>query len=192
MKLHQINRIIEVAVISISAGLLLLFSLGQIAHASPDIVFTVDTVLDQNDNNIGDGQCHTAAGHCSLRAALEEANAGSGAVIDLPSGTFTLTLTSDGALLLQKNITLNGDSTRGSIIQGDPTTWNDTILFIDNNAKVTLNRVAIRYGHISSWGGGGLWVHRGTLALNNSVVASNTAQHGGGGIYNEGRLTITL
>src|SRR3989442_11170628 len=40
--------------------------------------FTVDTTGDGADANVGNGVCATAAGKCSLRAAIEEANANAG------------------------------------------------------------------------------------------------------------------
>src|SRR4051812_7164740 len=56
--------------------------------------FTVNTVLDTVDVNPGDGLARDAAGRTSLRAAVMEANARAGAdSINLPSGTYALTLT---------------------------------------------------------------------------------------------------
>ncbi len=192
MKLHQLNRTIVSIALSFSLGLLLLLILGPAAHASPSALFTVDTVLDEIDDNVGDGNCHTATGHCSLRAAIMEANNDSGDLIAVPAGTYTLTLIGEGTLYIQRNMTLSGSSSQPTIIQGNPSTWNDTILYIGNNAKVTLNHVTIRYGNFPSWGGGGIWIHHGALTLNNSTVVSNTARYNGGGIYNESRLTVTL
>lgn len=37
-------------------------------------VFTVNSTADEEDNNIGDNTCETADGHCTLRAAIQEAN----------------------------------------------------------------------------------------------------------------------
>ncbi len=37
--------------------------------------YTVNVATDEGDDNIGDGQCHTAGGQCTLRAAIQEANA---------------------------------------------------------------------------------------------------------------------
>ncbi len=39
------------------------------------LTFTVDTTADAGDDNVGDGICHTAADECTLRAAIQEANA---------------------------------------------------------------------------------------------------------------------
>lgn len=41
--------------------------------------FTVNSVGDQTDANAGDGVCDTGSGTCTLRAAIEEANANAGA-----------------------------------------------------------------------------------------------------------------
>ncbi|MBK8903182.1 MAG: right-handed parallel beta-helix repeat-containing protein [Anaerolineaceae bacterium] len=55
--------------------------------------FTVDDTTDRADANPGDGLCVTSAGTCSLRAAIQEANASLGAdTISVPAGVFTLTL----------------------------------------------------------------------------------------------------
>jgi CSLREA domain-containing protein len=37
--------------------------------------YTVNATGDDGDDNVGDGVCHTAGGQCTLRAAIEEANA---------------------------------------------------------------------------------------------------------------------
>ena len=36
---------------------------------------TVDSVLDSSDASAGDGSCDDGSGNCTLRAAIEEANA---------------------------------------------------------------------------------------------------------------------
>jgi CSLREA domain-containing protein len=46
---------------------------------SPQSTFVVNSELDSPDLNPGDGICTDGAGHCTLRAALQEANAGQGA-----------------------------------------------------------------------------------------------------------------
>ncbi|MCL4267295.1 MAG: hypothetical protein KJ069_29225 [Anaerolineae bacterium] len=42
---------------------------------TPQTVFIVNSSGDQSDSNPGDGQCQTAVGSCTLRAAIEESNA---------------------------------------------------------------------------------------------------------------------
>lgn len=58
-----------------------------------DASFTVNTTVDAVDANIGDGSCATSSGNCTLRAAIQEANALSGQdAITLPQGIYTLTI----------------------------------------------------------------------------------------------------
>src|SRR5271157_5577787 len=60
------------------------------AHAA---VFTVNDTTDAVDVNPGDGICATAAGTCSLRAAVQETNALPGPdTIVVPAGTYALTI----------------------------------------------------------------------------------------------------
>ncbi len=74
---------------------LALFALVGSAHA---VIFTVNDTGDFVDETIGDGICDAAgANGCTLRAAIQEANALAGAdTITLPAGTFTLTIAGAG------------------------------------------------------------------------------------------------
>ena len=58
-----------------------------------EVLFYVDSTLDQVDDDTADGVCHTAAGTCTLRAAVMQANrtSGAGAIIVLAAGTYDLT-----------------------------------------------------------------------------------------------------
>ena len=61
------------------------------AHAAG---FFVNSALDEVDANIGDGICSsTPSAKCTLRAAIQEANASTGVpdTISLPAGVYTLT-----------------------------------------------------------------------------------------------------
>jgi hypothetical protein len=70
------------------------------APASAAIVMGVNDTADRPDRNIGDGQCRTAANTCTLRAAIQEANALLGQdTINLPPGVYEL-----------ENPTVNEDS----------------------------------------------------------------------------------
>ena len=84
-------RIISMALMA-SLGIGLAFSLlpGQPVFAAGP--FSVNTFSDTHDSNSADSQCSDGA-HCSLRAALEQASASGGATtINLPAGTYTLSL----------------------------------------------------------------------------------------------------
>jgi CSLREA domain-containing protein len=59
--------------------------------------FTVDSTVDAVDGSPGDGLCATAAGSCTLRAALQEANAVVGPdTVHVPAGTYLLTISGPG------------------------------------------------------------------------------------------------
>ena len=75
--------------------------------------FTVNTTADAHDADPGDGKCADAAGQCTLRAALEEADAspsGSTVSINVPSGAYDLTLGSLtlGSATVPLSITVDG------------------------------------------------------------------------------------
>jgi hypothetical protein len=74
------------------AALLLLLACATAAHAA---TFTVTDTCDDHDATPGDGQCDNGFGACCLRAAIEEANALTGADtihFDIPaSGVQTIT-----------------------------------------------------------------------------------------------------
>jgi CSLREA domain-containing protein len=60
---------------------------------TPAFTFTVNTTADTHDANNGDGVCADSGGQCSLRAAVEEANASNATTqVNVPAGTYTLTI----------------------------------------------------------------------------------------------------
>ncbi len=72
MKIKKANLLISlIIVVSISAPLI---KYGIVSAATLE----VNTTGDASDNNPGDGTCDDGSGDCSLRAAIEEANAGLG------------------------------------------------------------------------------------------------------------------
>jgi CSLREA domain-containing protein len=77
--------------------LAVLFVLGagdpSLPPAYSAISFTVNTTVDAPDFSPGDGVCAINSGPCSLRAAIQEANAQPGTDdIHVPTGTYVLTI----------------------------------------------------------------------------------------------------
>jgi CSLREA domain-containing protein len=105
MDIQAIRKVAGVAILSAFTGL-------PLAAAT----FVVDTTVDAVDANIGDHACRTAADTCSLRAAVQEANALPGLdEVLLPAGTFALSLTGvgedlavTGDLDVEDDLTLTG------------------------------------------------------------------------------------
>ena len=116
------------------------------ALASPSTVtFTVDSVLDQIDDDTSDGICHSAANHCTLRAAIMQANrtSGLGATIIVPAGIYTLTLPAAG---------LDGED-NGDLNLTTPGSGNPKITITGAGAGSTIidaNQID-RVFHVRSW-----------------------------------------
>ena len=166
--------------------------------------FTVGSVADFPDTNPGDGLCRTSTPFCTLRAAVQEANALAGDdVVILPAaGPYRLTqfgasedAGATGDLDVTSNITVRGTGPQGAIVQGTDD-WDDRIFHVLNGGTLTVEFVSIQNGRPLAGDGGGVLVEvGGTLRLTDSVVEANavTAALGaGGGIANRGgSLTLT-
>jgi CSLREA domain-containing protein/uncharacterized repeat protein (TIGR01451 family) len=94
----------------------------------PDPTFVVNTTSDTVDADPGDGVCADSSGHCSLRAAIMEANAYPGTdTISIPAGTYTLTIARSaspaydartGTLDVTDSVNIVGSGQNSTIIQG--------------------------------------------------------------------------
>jgi uncharacterized repeat protein (TIGR01451 family)/CSLREA domain-containing protein len=176
------------------------------AESAQAVVFTVDAFFDAVDETPGDGVCATASYRpvgraCTLRAAIQEANALGGAhTIVLPSGTYTLSLltgdyyvdaTSDasGSLKIFADVTLSGAGAFTTAIDA-----NHLYRVLQVHGTASISGVTIQHGRIdpaASIGeyGGGI-VNFGTLDLTASRIRQNAAGRGGG-ISNDGDMTLT-
>lgn len=165
--------------------------------------FVVNTFADTVDDNPGDGLCADANGHCSLRAAIMEANAsGAGATIILQSGTYSILIPGGGENLgefgdldIRRSLTIHGVFPGPTILDGNGI---DRVLDVWDGAVVTLNNLHITGGDpgagslpgTTSQHGGGIRVNDGHLILTNVHVYGNEAQlpnaqtpSNGGGIW---------
>ena len=164
--------------------------------------FVVTSNADAVDAKPGDGICATAAATpvCTLRAAIQEANALAGAdTINVPSGTYFLTIqganedaSATGDLDITDDLTINGTGTNAPVIGGGGI---DRVFDVLGNTTVTLSRLTIQNGNpggTNSTGGG--IRNAGDLTLLDLAVRNNTVQSGdGGGIANlgSGRMQLT-
>src|SRR5262245_32497345 len=203
-------------------GVLVALGCAALAHA---VTLVVNSTADVVDAHPGDGRCDTgrpspsapATPECTLRAAIQEANAlGGSNVVTLPAGTYTLTI----AATAFEDANLNGDlditSDLGIVGAGAPTTivqacapappaatciGLNRVLDVDPEAtgiSVSISGLTIRYGYMSAFAdtsGGGIR-NRGRLTITDSVITANTVTNPsgvsyGGGISNEaGDLTL--
>jgi len=100
--------------------------------------FVVNNTADLVDDDLADTLCHIANGDCTLRAAIQQANATVGSdVIELPSGYFTLTLTGanedaalTGDLDIRDSVVISGQGPEDSVIDGNLA---DRVMHIHND-----------------------------------------------------------
>ena len=176
----------------VPALLLALLLFDTLAHGA---TFTVDSVVDAVDANPGNGVCADTGGNCTLRAAIQEANALPGAhTISVPAGTYTLTVPGPSYDLdINGELIITGagaDSTIVEACSGAPCTANDRVFEVAPGAVATISGVTIQNGSATVYGGG--ISNQGTLTLNASTVRdSSTVNLRGGGIYNSGTMTVT-
>ena len=162
-------------------------------------VYTVTSGNDAADSNLDDGLCNDGAGNCTLRAAVQQANAWPGPdAILLPAGTYTLTIAGEdsaaasGDLDISEDLTINGVGAPATIIDGNGASTGDRVFQIPTGVTVVMDGITIQGGQSNSNGGG--IANDGVLTISNAVVqnnASSGATQGGGGIFNAGTLTVT-
>jgi CSLREA domain-containing protein len=168
----------------------------HVAHAA---TFTVNSTADAVDANPGDGVCVTAAGKCTLRAAIMESNALPGDdTITLPTGTYTLTIpgtgedaAATGDLDITGNLTINGADAATTIIDGNGSMLGDRVFHITGVFTVNISDVTIQNGNVGNGDVGGGISSFGILTLTNSKVINNTA-FDGGGLINSPSGTLLL
>lgn len=162
-------------------------------------IFTVNSEIDGNDSNAGDGICETVNGNgiCSLRAALEETNALNGLdKIKLPSGHYISASKSTGSksLLITDNLDLIGSKVSTTIIDANviARVFNIHSSTPAKVINVSISGVTIQNGRAKTRGqigitsafGGGIFVGDSTkITLTSVVINQNFADKGGSGIY---------
>ena len=180
---------------------LLLLAVVTPASAAP-LTFTVNSIFDIPDATPGDNVCETALGThvCTLRAAIQEANAhaGNDTIVLQAGATYVLTRVGaaddtalNGDLDINHSVTITGSGAASTIIDGNGSVTKERVFQIAAAATVSISGVTIRNGNSSTLGGGIL--NDGTLTLSDSSVTGNVvagANDWGGGIYNSGTMSI--
>lgn len=199
------------------AGLLLTASHFTTVQAA---TFNVGNAMDQVDANIGDGNCATTGGVCTLRAAIQEANARSGPhTIIVPAGTYALTIKNNiangvevpednaatGDLDIKADVTISGAGSGSTFIDGGAA--NDRVFdilahpLVGSKFKVRFEKMMIQNGvtTIGNQHGGGirnsgeLWLDSVQVYKNYSgdIPGKSLTTLAGGGISNAGTLHVT-
>ena len=172
------------AIVAVMMALFVLASPAVLGQTTITVTKTADT---------NDGSC--TPGDCSLREAIIAANTDD-TVVDVPAGTYTLTITGSGEdnaatgdLDIRRGMTIRGAGPRETIIDGNgiDRVFDTPIQFPSPGAyTVNISGVKITGGAIpdsvpDSVGGGISHHARGaTLNLSESTVSGNRASQGGG------------
>jgi CSLREA domain-containing protein len=195
--------------LAILAGLALLAGFSLSAHPAyatlqpvgNQINYYVNSSADTHDANPGNGTCADASGHCTLRAAIEEANFDSGPTIVnifVPAYIIALTLHSplEPGNGPYKNITHIYGTGYGrlaptTVIDGLWRSGNPSSCYtpdVYNPGSTTIAGVRLTGGCAADGGDfddeGGAVQNLGTLSISSSVITGNFAENGGGGIFN--------
>ena len=169
---------------------------GQVAINANGQCSLIEAIINANDQNNGRPHNDCAAG-----------NPNGADTINLPSnGLFTLTnphkfddLGDIGLPWVSSTVTINGN---GSTIQRNSNAPEFRVLAVGKRGNLTLNNTTIRggYGYIDDnnydyIGGGGI-LNQGQLTITGSTITDNRTgsyyySGDGGGIYNTGTLTIS-
>jgi CSLREA domain-containing protein len=199
---HHLMSKALAAKVTMALGTLLLLILGATAlpaqaQSTPSTTITVNTDADEEN----------ADGDCSLREAIEAANANQ-AVDACPAGSasgedsigFDLGSTPSTITLNQTLGELWVADASGLLIDGgeeaDVTlSGNDAVrvFFVNEGAKLALKNLTVAHGNNEDpdSGGGGIFNWGGTLEVTDSTFSDNSSTGWSGGIHNAGALTVT-
>ncbi len=142
------------------------------------LVFNVDSEVDFIDLKPGDGQCRTEFDTCTLRAAVQEANASAGAdEIVLPAGTYTLNLggagedlAAEGDLDIVGDLEIRGAGSAATVIDGNSS---DRIFHqFKSHERLSLVGVTLQNGVVTNAFGGAVF-SLGQLTLSDTVAQNN-------------------
>jgi CSLREA domain-containing protein len=178
-----------VGALALSAGSLFVGAVAPAAAASLK-TFKVNSTIDLPNAHPGSRVCADTAGKCTLRGAIQAANAQPlGTVISIlvPAGTYGLRL---GALSIgPRTVGVIGAGSAKTIIESAATAPVQLIT-VAVKARVTLTALKLTGGVATASNGGALFNH-GATTLKSVAVTQNTALSGGG-IANAKGASLTL
>lgn len=167
--------------------------------------FIVNSTLDEQDSNTGDGMCTTnTSSICTLRAAIEEANAQSVEIlskITLPVGTYPL---SNLTLSISSRVKIVGSDKAATVIDANPdgSAVSPAINISAASTEVTIEGVSIRNSSLVAPGGVTLGVGLKSLAANltlknceisnHSISGTNASAVLGVGLYHQSTGSLTI
>ncbi len=195
-----------------NAGGISLFLLTLLTGSAEAASFIVNDVSDVSDASPNNGVCATVGGTCTLRAAVEEANARPGEdTIHLPLGDFFPLFGDlddpDSAFLITDPLVLEGEGRGLSVIRGnhDRRIFHVDVAGVEDTEGLCLRNLDIRGStpHPDALGttldrGGAIWVENGHLQVEsaafkgNGITSTARMDIGGGAIAVEEGASASL
>jgi hypothetical protein len=170
--------------------------------------FGVTQLTDAVDADTGDAVCDSdlgvAGSQCTLRAAIQQANASTGAdQIALPAGVYLRSLfgvgedaSAFGDLDVASEIEITGVGVDQTEIVGRGRQgFSDRVFDVHPGASLTVSDLQLAGGNLSSGltsvdDAGGAVRNRGNFVANRARLYGSWAAGGGGGLYNAGEATL--
>jgi CSLREA domain-containing protein len=165
--------------------------------------FVVNNNGDTNDADTSDNLCVDASGNCSLRAAIQQANASAGDdtitfAFAIPE-IINLTI---GELFINSNLTITGTGARNLTVQRSMATGTAKFRIFNISGVagtvVTINAISIANGNVANgesgafeFVGGGVCIFTDNLLNLADIIIKNNAANYAGGIFNGGVLNMT-
>jgi len=158
--------------------------------------YVVNSTDDAVDVAIGNGACATAAGTCTLRAAVGEANAHPGLdVVTLPAGLYLLTISgpsedanATGDLDVTDALEIDGAGAGSTIVDG----LSGDRVFQSTATALTIRDLTMRHGVVAAAPGGALFQSvAGTVTIERVAVEGSSAMTGGAIAQADGALAIS-
>jgi hypothetical protein len=151
--------------VAVAAGTVLLVA-PLLASCAPPVVFAATSTTDAPDAAVGDGRCETAAGQCSLRAAVQEAGTHPEEVeIQLvPGAEYVLTV---------------AGVAEDAGASGDLDSVGGGLRVVGNGAEIDARSIDRVWDH-----------HAGRLVLDDLVITGGAVPSGGGGIRSAASLVL--
>src|SRR2546430_1415714 len=172
----------------------------RISVPNPPLALTVNNTSDDADASAGDGVCDTdlvtSGEQCSLRAAIQEANASLiDTTISFDAGLINSSITLESALPdLTANVTITGLGVTSLTIQRDSAvaTPEFRIFRVAPSVTAAISGLKISNGKLTGTNNGGGLLNDGALTVTSCNLENNSADQSGGAIYNNGTsLTLT-
>jgi len=139
---------------------------------------------------------------CTLREAINAANADANASGITFANNYTITLAGSSLPDVSSEMTISGTGAANTVVQAStcnpvtlpgactPATYR--VFHVTNTGNLMLDNLTVRYGGLTGNNNGGGIYNRGMLTVTDSTITANATTRYGGGVANETGSTLTV